>query len=225
MNSLKSLFLTLAVVLSAHSALTAANGICLSYDKPDGFCGACLRSKFDPKTKLCGPLVPETDGCQLYGRLPKINKDICDACKPGYELTTKTSLVNLYCVKSANPIKNCFNALNIGGAMCEKCIGGIPSQDNKSCISWEKVANPIKNCKVGALDLSNNGRPKCYICEGNLTFDDKTRKCQPNPSNVGCLETSYDGPKMNQAYCVACNGFEGYAMDATGACHKVNQLA
>ena len=101
---------------------------CFSFNKDTNTCTACYR-RMITSSGGCGPLLPETDPCSLYGGGAGQAKN-CMICKQGYGLSPR---VNNPCIPQA--IFGCRYTLNFGynGIKCEFCGAGLyPTPDLSS---------------------------------------------------------------------------------------------
>ena len=197
------------------------NGLCYIYNKKRGQCQDCFKSKVDPTTGNCGPLVPATDECIMYTRDPVgKGKDLCAICNSANKyvnsITTKNG-VQTRCVKEPNFIKDCIIAVKINGDnRCIACKGGIPAVDRGSCLPWDFVDKPIAKCEIGALD---GNRAVCIHCQFPLTYDLATGKCQVVKGQVGCYVVKADA--AGNQVCDRCAIDDGYTMGKDLKCKRL----
>ena len=204
---------------------SSSTGACFDYDKRDKKCLYCYKSKQDPKTGNCGPVLPESDTCLVYYRFTPLRAkkaiDTCVYCKKGFwNSPPKGSQIGLVCAKDPNPIENCLTQTTGSGKkkLCSGCLEGFPSPDGKSCLDWSKAKVPIKDCKIGVFE---KGGASCRLCKDNKTYDEYRQTCKVIKGFVGCLSVWTTGE--GELRCSQCNSYNGYTMDASGNCSKVDQ--
>ena len=210
----KAKIMTILALFCLGAIKTQSNGICLQYNFKEKKCLICYDGQVTA-TGQCGS-NPADSHCRLWSRQKIFNKEIeaCLACVEGYVTTIKVGNTKPSCVADPNYIKGCFIEQDLlGTKSCVACTGGIPNDDQSACRPWDKISDPILNCRVG----SNQGldQRECAICDGRLSFNENTGKCEEPPQGLeGCLE-------IKGGVCEACNAFNGYAQQADGKCVKV----
>ena len=210
-----------AILVTLCLGLTHAqggNGLCFSFNKKNGHCASCYKSKVDFTTGGCGPVLGPDNKCVIYGKIP-IGKgvDLCLGCQQGYAVTTTNIAQGTNCVKDPNPIKNCFFELNVNKKKsCLACNGGAPNALKTACIPWANIKDPIAKCKVGGFKAI--GEYDCFICNKGLSYSDTFGKCLTARTGPGCLEYSVDS--AGNGACQACDVFNGYTMNKNLQCVK-----
>ena len=197
------------------------NGACFQYNKALGRCVTCYRSHVDPTTGGCGQVLPATDQCNLYTRVP-IGKGInlCESCKKGLVTVFHKDFSQSGCIPDTAPIKNCVGPVILNGKkQCYACQGGIPSVDRKSCLPWAQVKEKIPGCEIGTFDP--HGYSGCAYCTGGLTWDEDTGLCQAVKGQNGCLDYGRVSKVHVQPVCKDCDVFHGYTQTKTLQCQKL----
>ena len=213
-NTSTHIALPLLCLLLLTGMISTSQGLCFVYSDKALQCSVCYKSKLNPSTQKCEQ-QPESDPRLLYKHLFG-SLNICVTCKEDY--ADQAAITGVKCIKDPSYIPNCFTELRIAGkTTCEACHGGIPAKDEKSCLPWSQVANPIANCKIGTtVQYVNN----CVLCEDGKIWDERNNTCDRVPAGfTGCIDVKKIESGM--LLCEACNVFEGYSMGLRGKCTKI----
>ena len=219
MTSKKALITVICIILYLGMINASNAGLCLAYNKKNNQCLICYKSKINPATGDCGPLLPSTGKCLFFRRV-RVGRgiDVCALCQQGYAVNIQRGVPESSCIKPANPIQNCLYQLNVfGKEQCRGCIGGAPSVDRQTCIPWAKVKYPINDCKVGGLD--SKGQTGCQVCNNSETFNFDTHKCATIQGQTGCLGAKEDA--TGKLVCTGCDVYNGYSMGSDLKCRKL----
>ena len=215
--------LTTALILAFTGRIASAIS-----KKVPGYAG-CVTSKFGNgctqcyrrKVKAdgtCGPLLPESDPCQLYDYNANNNSSECVACKPGYAAFTDVNNQNAPdCVKGTIP--DCINEYVVktgasSDTSCQACSGhDVYSITSLRFINYDckKVSDPLPNCLVGGLAIPNDGK-SCYRCQPGYAVNLITGHCEP---------AALEGCWIQDGRCLSCDPFAGWSMDPQLSCIKV----
>ena len=142
-------------------SLTLADPIpgCLEVYK--GRCQQCYRRKPDAATKGCGPLLPDSDPCSLYGSTTNYKLAFCEVCKTGFKLVfDQNNIYKRKCVKGS--IKSCDNEVELrpGVDVCTGCVDQkYYSIDDNKCFTPAAGKPIVKNCLWGGF--YDEGTPVC----------------------------------------------------------------
>ena len=155
---------------------------CLTYDQTiESVCLNCA-SNFYLQTNTCIERTAQVENCSTYFK----NRDDCETCNPGFEITTDKKL----CL---NEITNCTgydnSDLTTLQLKCNSCNNGhYINLGENACLSGQ-----VDNC-----ELYSNKPTECLTCK-NL-FYLKGGLCEAHKSLTGCENYS----SMTQDTCTSC---------------------
>ena len=215
MPNQKRIIKALVAILCLGAIQTQDQGLCAQNTKQG--CVICYLGRVDPKTSQCDLIRPDNH-CNFWSRAKSKDKvfDICLGCQKGYVNTIKNRGPDFACVKDPNYITNCYSEFNtFGRKYCQSCKGGAPSLDQRSCLNWSQLRNPIAGCVIGST--TQGGKIVCDLCKLGLVFNTVSGKCEKPPQGLeGC--TAITNGKCAQSY--GCNVYDGYGQLPNGKCVK-----
>ena len=225
MVSTKSTLTALVFTTLATTALTATNyDGCISIN-PNGTCADCYNRKLLNDGR-CGPVLPKTDKCLIYGIGNNNGKSFisCGLCKTGnaLEIDFDTRNITQKCISGS--LNDCLyeNDVTFGKntqKTCLACPDGKFSVRNSTtqADSCQKIAQPVPNCKWGSFYSPEFKKAECFRCNDGYAVNTDNKQCSTTVG-VGCW--MQQGGK-----CLICNPWEGYSINAKGTCLKTTGSA
>ena len=210
-TQLNLILLVTTTLVSSTFALPNHNG-CAIIDY-FGTCRDCYKRKLLTNGEGCGPLLPESDKCLLYGlQESRTIKSVCNNCKPGYanKLTFNGTQFVQECVNAT--LKNCIleNEIDFGQRverLCTACPDKQYSVFNETALTstCQNITNPVQNCLWGSLVNPVSGNATCLRCEDGYAVDGVSGQCDKTVEEGCWIQRSKK--------CTACNPFEGYSIN------------
>ena len=139
LNPKIALSLAVLAFITLSNPVSAAQGLCLTFDRYQNQCMACYKSK--PSGKVCGQQLPGSDPCLIYSKY----NGRCSICKQGFKLVGGSQ-----CQRDPGYLANCFNEeLNGQGQnRCKICLNSYyPNRSQTGCTSVGGEGVP--NCEYG----------------------------------------------------------------------------
>ena len=187
------------------------------YLSENGGCSICYRSILDPKTKNCGPTLPESDPCDYYVFSIFQKRSVCGLFKEGYT-EDDSPYQKKKCYKSKKPIKDCYAQENLGTNqdICVICKDGFPVNNLTQCRRFSKFTQKIpqaENCLFGTQGPKSVPNSfGCQICKQGFTADIRSGLCRTGGPQ-GCRIYDFSTEK-----CLGCDVERGWSMQLDGNC-------
>ena len=179
-------------------------------------CQQCYRRHNRADRKGCGPLLPESDHCEIYTNKPSIdfNGQRCIKCKNGYSLVNHRGDVKSTCAPGI--IKDCFFEVKsaFGESYCHACNNNEYAVYNTTPRYYCKNLSPsLSNCEIGgSVGEPNPNHLNCYKCKTGFAVNFGKHNCV-KPNLPGCLQNDLIGNNTVVKGCLTCDVYNGYHME------------